>query len=479
MLTPLRDAATRIVVNAMHWRRTRKGIQAQQPAQWDLTRDGAGALTWDGVALPDLAREFGTPLEVVSSRRLTRDYVDFQSAFARRYPRVDVGYSYKTNPLPAVIDVLHRAGATAEVISEFELWLALRLGMPGERIIFNGPAKTRDALDLALRHAVKLINIDNMVELELLDDLATHAKRPQRVGVRIVTSVGWSGQFGMSIHDGTALRAFRRLKQSRFLDPCGLHVHLGNGLRDTAIYVRAAREALAFMRVLRAELGVDIEHLDLGGGFGVPTVRPFDRFDYRCLANGLSVMPPRPGDAPRIDDYAREITDTIKANAPSSPLPELILEPGRALSSSAQLLLLSVLARKHENSGDETIILDGGKNIAMPPGWEYHEAFLATETGERPLRRYSFYGPLCHTGDLLFRQRPFPELRVGDVVAIMDAGAYFIPNQMNFSNPRPAVAMIDDGQASLIRERESFEDIVRLDRVRNAREVSTERIESA
>ena len=208
-------------------------------------------------------------------------------------------------------------------------------------------------------------------------------------------------------------------------------------------------------------------------------MRSFDRFDYRCRANGLSVMPPQPGEAPSIDDYAREIADTITASVPSSRLPELILEPGRALSSSAQLLLLGVIARKHENSGDETIILDGGKNIAMPPGWEYHEAFLTTEPGQRPLRRYSFYGPLCHTGDMLFRQRPFPELRVGDVIAIMDAGAYFIPNQMNFSNPRPAVAMIVDGQTSLIRERESFEDIVRLDRVRDAREAATERIESA
>ncbi len=479
MLTPLRDAATRTIVTAMHRRRMRRGVQAQQPAQWDLTRDDSGSLAWDGIALCDVARQFGTPLQVVSGTRLARNYADFQSAFARHYPRVDVGYSYKTNPLPAAIDVLHRAGATAEVISEFELWLALRLGMPGDRIIFNGPAKTRDALELALRHAVKLINIDNMVELQLLDDLAARAKRRQPVGVRIVTSVGWSGQFGMSIHDGTALHAFRKLKESRFLEPCGLHVHLGNGLRDTAIYVRAAREALAFMRALHGELGIDIAHLDLGGGFGVPTVRPFDRFDYRCLANGLSVMPPQPGEAPSIDDYAREISDAIKAGVASSRLPELILEPGRALSSSAQLLLLGVIARKHENSEDETIILDGGKNIAMPPGWEYHEAFLTTAPGQRPLRRYSFYGPLCHTGDMLFRQRPFPELRVGDVIAIMDAGAYFIPNQMNFSNPRPAVAMIADGQVSLIRERESFEDIIRLDRVRSAREAATERIESA
>jgi diaminopimelate decarboxylase len=311
-----------------------------------------------------------------------------------------------------------------------------------------------------------LINIDNMIELELLDELASRAERPQKVGLRIVTSVGWSGQFGMSVADGSAFHAFRRLKESRFLNPCGVHVHLGNGLRDTDIYVRAAREALAFLRVVRAELGVDIDHFDLGGGFGVPTVRAFDQFDYRCLANNLSVLPPQPGEAPSFEDYAREITNTIKHEVPSgaSRLPELILEPGRALSSSAQLLLLSIIAIKREDSDDPVVILDGGKNIAMPPGWEYHEAFPVSGNASRPTRRYSFYGPLCHTGDVLFRQRPFPELKVGDVVAVMDAGAYFIPNQMNFSNPRPAVAMLAGGHASLVRDRESFDDMVRLDR---------------
>jgi len=473
----LRNAAKQAVLASMHARTMRGAALSQPPALWDLTKSASGRLAWDGVELVDLASRFGTPLHVVSRVRLEKDYRRFRDAFASRYPRVDIGYSYKTNPLPGVIDVLHRCGATAEVISEFELWLALELGVPGAGIIFNGPAKTRDALELALRHEVKLINIDGMSELEMLDQVASRLQRRQKVGLRIVTSVGWSGQFGMPIAGGAAMRAFRRLKESRYLVPCGVHVHLGNGLRDTRIYASAARDAIAFLQAVRAELGIEIEHLDLGGGFGVPTVRPFSAFDARYAANGFSLRPPQRGEAPTIDDYACAITDLLKeafADRPES-LPELILEPGRALTSSAQLLLLKVLAIKHGDAGDPKVILDGGKNVAMPPGWEYHEAFLAEDGRDRPPGRYSVYGPLCHTGDIMFVAREFPALRVGDVIAVMDSGAYFIPNQMNFSNPRTPVVMLDGNHASLIRTRESFSDLIRLDNIEEEAEEKRQR----
>jgi diaminopimelate decarboxylase len=470
MFAFLREAAKRAVLTSMHAREMRGAKLSQSPALWDLTTSASGRLVWDGVELVELASRFGTPLQVVSRARLESDYKRFRDAFASRYPKVDIAYSYKTNPLPGVIDVLHRCGATAEVISEFELWLALELGMPGRRIIFNGPAKTRDALDLAIQNGIKIINIDGFTELEMLEEVAARSQRRQKVGLRVVTSVGWSGQFGMSIADGTAMSAFRRLKESAFLVPCGLHVHLGNGLRNTGIYVSATREALAFLRVVRAELGIEVEHLDLGGGFGVPTVRPFSTFDLRYSANGFPVRAPQPGEAPSIEDYATAITDLLRSeiSVPPERLPELILEPGRAITSSAQLLLLKVLAIKQGSAGDSKVILDGGKNIAMPPGWEYHEAFLTDSSADRPLRRYSVYGPLCHTGDVMFIARQFPELQVGDVIAVMDSGAYFIPNQMNFSNPRTAAVILEGGRAATIRARESFNDLVRLDHAQHS-----------
>jgi diaminopimelate decarboxylase len=124
---------------------------------------------------------------------------------------------------------------------------------------------------------------------------------------------------------------------------------------------------------------------------------------------------------------------------------------------------LKVLALKEGDRFGPFAIVDGGKNITMPLGYEYHELFVANRMREPATRRYSIFGPLCHPGDILVRQREFPPLQVGDILVVMDAGAYFVPNQMNFSNPRPAAVMLSEGAATVIRSRETFEDIVRLD----------------
>ena len=439
----------------------------QSPSLWGLETDAAGRLAWDGCHLDDLARKFGTPLHVVSLTQLERNYREFREAFSSRYPRVDVGFSYKTNPLPGAIRALHGFGASAEVISHFELWLALQLGVPPERIILNGPAKTLPALDLAIRHGVKLINIDGFAEIEQIDRCAGQHGRKQPVGVRIITSVGWASQFGFRLTDGAALEAFRRIKSCSGLDPCALHIHLGTGIRDTQIYFQAIREALQLAARLRAEFGVAIRHLDLGGGFGVPTVRPLSPLDAKFLANGFPVNPPRPGEAPRFADYAAGIVKLLEEHYPGSEgeLPEIILEPGRALTSRAQCLLLGVLSLKQGDEHGQFAIVDGGKNITMPLGYEYHELLVANRVNGAATARYTVFGPLCHPGDIVVQHRDLPHLQVGDVLAVMDAGAYFIPNQMNFSNPRPAAVAIANGAVDVIRGRESFEDVVRLDGV--------------
>ena len=446
------------------------------PAAWGATIGDSGNLVIGGVDVADLARDYGTPLHVVNHSRLIADYERFESSFKSLYPNIAIGYSYKTNPLPGVISALHAAGALAEVISHFELWLAIELGVPAERIIFNGPGKTRDAIEFAAHHGIGMINVDGISEVDEIARAARSAERKQNVGVRIITSVGWSSQFGLSISSGNAMEAFRRIRQHNHLLPTGLHLHLGTGIRDVAIYLRAVREMLEFARAVRSELGIHITQLDLGGGFGVPTVRPFTEWDTRLILNG---RPPAPVDvaaAARPDDYARGIIELMQKYYPTNAdrSPTVILEPGRAITSSSQCLVLRVLAIKEDRSGVRNVILDGGKNIAMPPGYEWHELLAVTGAADARDSCYNFYGPLCHPGDLHFRSKTFRTLEAGDLVAIMDAGAYFIPNQMNFSNPRPAVVMVRDGQTVLLRQRESFQDIVRLDERSDSRDYVTQ-----
>ncbi len=434
------------------------------PAAWGASRNGAGELVIGNCSVAAVAHEFGTPLHIVDNIRLNADFENFVNSFRSLYPKIEVGYSYKTNPLPGVLAELHRFGALAEVISHFELWLALRLGVSPERILFNGPGKTSEAIELAVREGVSLINIDSLTEIDEIAIAAARFNRRQAVGVRIVTSVGWSAQFGLSLESGDAFEAFRRMAAHPHLIANGLHFHLGTGIREAPIYLKAVRETLEFTHRLKSELKIEVKHLDLGGGFGVPTVRPMSIWDQRLMANGMPPGPVNTEAAARPNDYSRSIIELVRHYYPDdSSLPTIYFEPGRALSSQAQCLILKVLAVKDSGSRPK-VILDGGKNIAMPTGYELHELLpvnLATDVRVPT----DFFGPLCHPGDQLFVAKRFPPVKPGDLVAIMDAGAYFVPNQMNFSHARPGAIMIAAGRPHVLRDRESFGDVVRLDRL--------------
>jgi len=438
------------------------------PSCWDLSVNDVGHLQAQGCDLVSLARQYGAPLYVVDGERLARNYRAFYDAFADHYPKVVIGTSYKTNPLPRVISVLHECGACAEVISHFELWLALKLGVPGSSIIVNGPGKTREGLELAISNQAKIINIDGLHEIEWIAELAKKYGHRQRVGVRVVTSVGWSAQFGLGIGNGDALKAFQQLCEHEQIEPCGIHVHLGTGIRNIETYLKAIKEVLEFSRLLKRDLDIDIRYFDFGGGFGVPTVREFSEIDVMLQANNMPVRPLDTDACPDISAYGKAISGLMSQyySLTDPAAPTLVFEPGRAITSSAQVLLLEVLATKAGADGVTNVIANGGKNITMPMGYEYHELFVASKMNAPRSGRCNLFGPLCHPGDILFKLKELPTVAAGDILAIMDAGAYFVPNQMNFSNPRPSAVLLQGGKAELIRERESFEDIISLDQLR-------------
>jgi diaminopimelate decarboxylase len=438
------------------------GFGGLPPSLWGCDIDAQGVLAIQGLSATELVRRFGSPLHVVNLPWLRKTHDEFLGAFTAHHPQTRLGTSYKTNPLPAVLKALHDCGTYAEVISEFELWLAGKLGLPGERIIVNGPGKHRAMIARAVDMGVKVINIDGLGEIEQIAAEAQRTGRTQPVGVRVVTSVGWSSQFGLAIANGDALAAFERIKQHAQLAPIGVHLHIGTGLKSVGLYLQAIREVLTFARVLRERHGIELSLYDFGGGYGVATVRGTDLWDDRMVGLGYPAREALPEDCPRPADYGARVAGLLNELLPKPAGVEMVLEPGRAITSGAQTLLLSVIAVK-EGGGVRKLILDGGKNITLPLGWETHKMFPANRLRQPFDTRTDLYGPLCHPGDIVARHLQLPALAVGDVLAIMDAGAYFIPNQMNFSNPRPAVVSVESGKAQLVRQRESFEDVVRLD----------------
>jgi diaminopimelate decarboxylase len=432
------------------------------PDLWGYEVGDDGQLGLQGFRLASLVEQFGSPLHVVSLPWLRKTHAAFLAPFASQYARVRLATSYKTNPVPAVLRALHDQGTYAEVISEFELWLAERVGLPGERIIVNGPGKTSRMLVRAVEIGARSINVDTPSEIETIAAAADRIGRKQFVGVRVVTSVGWSSQFGLPIATGDALAAFERIVKHRSLIPAALHLHIGTGLKDVAAYGRAIREVLEFSALLRSRLGINVDLYDLGGGFGVPTVRGYDSWDDEMVASGEPALEAFPPDCPTPADYASMVLGVFRQLLPAGASPEIVFEPGRAITSSAQTLVLRVLAVK-ETGGTRKLILDGGKNITLPLGWEVHKIFPATGFARAFDTKCDLYGPLCHPGDIVAQNLTLPRLEPGELLAVMDAGAYFIPNQMNFSNPRPAIVAVDSNGVSLVRRRESYEDIVRLD----------------
>lgn len=440
------------------------------PRLWDLDVGPNGHLLLAGADLAGLAEIHGTPLYVIDKQRLVKNYATFLDAFKSGYPDVKIAYSYKTNPLPGALNLLHAAGADAEVISHFELWLALELGVAPARIIFNGPAKTTEALELAVARKVGSINIDSEGEIDTIARLAKQYGHRQEVGVRVVTSVGWGAQFGIPLNGGRAFAAFERLCRNPDLSPQGIHIHLGTGIGDVATYLQAIREVLDFTVTLKRELRFNVRRLDFGGGFGVPTVQKYSFWDGKLMLNGYPPSSIDPRACPSVEMYARQVNALLDSYLAkdSAFRPRIIFEPGRAISSSAQVLLVKVLNLKPGKGDVQYAIVDGGKNITSPLGYEQHEVFAVTRMKEA--RRFNYYtivGPLCYPEDTLFNVKKLPRLQTGDVLAIMDAGAYFVPNQMNFSNPRPAAVVVENGMHQVTRERETFDHIVCLDRFRS------------
>lgn len=420
-----------------------------RPEQWGLTADRGRGLLLAGLGLHELLERYGSPLHVVDASRLAENVRAFREAPAGAPAGCDIFYSYKTNPVPGVLRFLHGRGVGAEVISPYELWLAEKVGVPPSRIVFNGPAKSAEALGRAVARGV-LINLNHREEIAATAQAAERVGRAARVGLRVVTRRGWSGQLGSRIEGGEALRAFEEALAQRRLQVVGLHAHLGPPIRSAAALRRFVGEVLAFSDVLHARLGLELEVLDLGGGLALPTVTP------------LGGRPSTLG----IRDYVRSIVEGVTRHFDDAcrRCPRIALEPGRALTGSAQLLLARVVSSKATSRGHAYLMLDAGTNLADALRFESHSILPVNRYGRAPARRYTLAGPLCSPSDVLSASVRLPELRRGDSLAIMDAGAYFVPYQTNFSFPRPAIVMVEGGRARLLRRAERFADLVAFDR---------------
>ena len=402
-----------------------------------------GTLACDGVSLTEAARSFGTPLYVYSAQAIRDAFCAYDQAFGSVRHRIC--YALKANGSGALLRLLAGLGAGADIVSGGELLAALRAGFPPEHIVFSGVGKTEDELALGIEHDIAVFNAESEAEIERIASVAARLGRCARVSLRVnpdidprshpYISTGLSeNKFGVDIR--AAEEMLRRARVHTNLDLVGVQCHIGSQLMDLEPIAAAARELAALSRRLLAN-GFALRTIDLGGGLGIDYEGGSAGPDPRALA--ACVLPALEG----------------------LPL-ELLLEPGRSLTARAGALLTRVLYVK-EGRGKRFVIVDAGMNDLLRPS--LYQAFHRIEPVELlsgPTSVADIVGPVCETGDFLARGRELPAVAPGGLLAVLDAGAYGFVMASNYNmRPRAAEILVDAGAATLVRRRESFDDLVR------------------
>ena len=400
------------------------------------------------VSLPSLAEKYGTPLYVYSAGQILDRYQLFSDAFAHREHLIC--YSVKANSNLSILKLLASRGSGFDIVSGGELQRILEVNKKAaHRVVFSGVGKTAAEIDLALTAGILIFNVESESEVALLAERARKRRVRARVALRVnpdvfaethpYISTGLrEHKFGIDIK--AARPVYQEIKRSRYLDPIGISVHIGSQIQTAEPFGAALAGVAQLIRELGAD-GIQIKFVDAGGGLGI---------DYR---SGVPTFDP----AAEMAKYAAAVERSLEGLQV-----RLLLEPGRFLIAQAGALLARVLVVKR-NGSKTFVITDAGMNDLIRPALyqAHHEILPVIQNPKAEPTVVDIVGPVCETGDFFARDREIPEVKEGDLVAILDTGAYGMSLSSNYnSRPRPAEVLVEGKRARLIRRRETIRDLI-------------------
>jgi diaminopimelate decarboxylase len=400
------------------------------------------------VAVTDLAARFGTPFYVYSTRTLRRHYRVMDEAFAGTDHLIC--YAMKALSNLSVLKLFAAMGSGFDIVSVGELMRCLKAGAEPGKIVFSGVGKTDEELKAAIEAGILMINVESAPELHRVASVAARMRRRAPVSLRVnpdldpgthphISTGHRDSKFGIPLAQVHEYYAEARALPD--LDLVGLSTHIGSQITDTSPFTEAANKVATIVKALR-ESGVALRYLDLGGGLGIP----------------YQEEPPPPS------EYAAALLGPLRGLGL-----KLIIEPGRVLVGNAGALVTRVLYLK-ETDVKRFIVVDGAMNdLIRPVLYEaYHQILPVQRRAGGPVVTADVVGPVCESGDFFAREREMPEPRDGDLLAVMSAGAYGFVMASNYnSRPRAPEIMVDGAEAHVVRERESFEDLVRGEKIVN------------
>jgi len=416
--------------------------------QSEVYENRNGILHIEGVSALRLAEEFDTPLYVISETRIRENYRRLRDTLSKHNGKVRVYYSAKANTNLSVLRILKSEGAYVDTISPGEVYLALKAGFSPERILFTGTSVRDDELRFLVNSKVT-INVDSLSQLRRFLGLSTPNLLSFRVNPEIgaghhahVITAGKDSKFG--IWESDVIEAYRRAREAG-AEKFGMHMHIGSGILEVEPFLVAAEKLLEIAASVHKELGIGFDFIDFGGGLGVP---------YRPNEKTLD-----------LDLFAERVLRLFKDRVVEYGLgdPFFCVEPGRFIVCDACILLTRVNTVKvtpHKRFAG----VDAGFNTLIRPVMygSYHHMVLANRLDAPEEEIYDVAGPICESGDLLASERKLPKVREGELLAILNAGAYgySMSSQYN-SRPRCAEVLVKNDKYCLVRERENFDDLMK------------------
>jgi diaminopimelate decarboxylase len=401
-----------------------------------------GQLYCENIALRELAQAVGTPCYVYSYATLHQHFTVFDKAFAD-VPHL-ICFSVKSNSNIAILNRIGLLGGGVDIVSGGELYRARKAGIPADRIVYSGVGKTVDEIDYALSEGILMFNIESTQELEAIAGRARSLGRKARIALRVnpdvdpkthpYISTGMKkNKFGIDIEN--AISAYEQARGLEHVEILGVDCHIGSQLTEIAPFVDTLRRLRVLIERLE-RIGIPVRYLDLGGGLGIV-------YDQEA--------PPHPR------EYAQAILKELRGLSCT-----LIFEPGRVIVGNAGVLLSKVLYTK-KTAIKNFIIVDAGMNDLIRPS--FYGSYHQIQTVERPsseTRIVDVVGPICESGDFLARDRELPVVKSGDYLAVMSAGAYSFSMGSNYnSRPRPPEVLVNGDRYFIIRQRETWDDLVR------------------
>ncbi|MCX8130195.1 MAG: diaminopimelate decarboxylase [Clostridia bacterium] len=419
-----------------------------------------GHLEIGGCDTVDLVRKFGTPLYVMDEGLIRKNCKIYKESMDKYYNGNGlVLFASKAFCTMAMCKIAEQEGLGLDVVSGGELYTAVKAGFPMNKVYFHGNNKTIDELKLAIEHDIRRIVVDNKEELKNINDIASGMGKVVNISFRIKPGIDahthdfvQTGQidskFGVALENGEALEIVSMASEMANVKVAGVHCHIGSQIFDLAPFELAAKVMLNFIAEVKEKVGLEIEELNLGGGFGIKYIPEHDPIEY--------------------DHYIESVSKVVKSICEDKriKLPFIVMEPGRSIVAPAGITLYTVGAVKDIKEVRKYVSVDGG--MADNPRYALYQspydAVLANKPDAGKVEKVTIAGKCCESGDILIKDIFMPEIKVGDIVAVLATGAYNYSMSSNYNRiTRPPVVLVKDGKARLIIKREDYEDIVRND----------------